>query len=160
MANEKQTLATANMAAWPLLLLRVYAGVLFVIHGWSKINREDGFADGMTQFLESNADKAYDFYWPLVEQFVLPNAEAFAALVGWGELAMGIALVLGLLTRLAAIGGAFLMLNFWFVKGASFLSATNYDVVWLMIFIVLSFTSAGQIGGLDRGLSFRWKIFR
>jgi hypothetical protein len=54
----------------------------------------------------------------------------------------------------------FLVLNFWFVKGASFLTATNYDAVWLMIFLVLAFLPAGQIWGLDRRLSYRLGILR
>jgi thiosulfate dehydrogenase [quinone] large subunit len=114
----------------------------------------------MIGFLESNADKAYDFYWPLVEQFVLPNKDLFAMLVGWGELLLGVALFLGFATRYAALGGMFLMLNFWFAKGASFMTASNYDAVWFMIFMVLACTPAGQIWGLDRRLSYRIGLLR
>ena len=114
----------------------------------------------MVGFLQSNAEKAYDFYWPLIEQFVLPNKDLVASLVGWGELSLGVALVLGLASRFAAFGGMFLMLNFWFVKGASFWTATNYDAVWLMIFMVLAFTPSGQIWGLDRRFSYRVGILR
>jgi thiosulfate dehydrogenase [quinone] large subunit len=160
MATNRQSFATANMAAWPIFLLRVYAGVLYTMHGWGKVSREGGFTDGMEGFLQANADKAYDFYWPLVEQFVLPNKDLFASLVAWGEFGLGIALVLGLATRYAAVGGMFLMLNFWFAKGASFLTATNYDVVWLMIFMVLAFVPAGQVLGLDRRLSYRIALLR
>ena len=160
MTTNRESFATANMTAWPIFLLRIYAGVLFAIHGWGKVSREGGFGEGMTGFLQSNADKAYDFYWPLVEQFILPNTDLFASLVGWGELLLGVALFLGLATRYAALGGMFLMLNFWFVKGASFMTATNYDAVWLMIFMVLAFTPAGQIWGLDRRFSYRLGILR
>ena len=68
--------------------------------------------------------------------------------------------MLGLATRYAAVGGLFLMLNFWFAKGASFLTATNYDVAWLMIFMVLAFVPAGQVLGLDRRLSYRIALLR
>jgi len=160
MTATRESFATANMAAWPIFLLRIYAGVLFAIHGWGKVSREGGFGDGMVGFLQSNAEKAYDFYWPLVEQFVLPNKDLVASLVGWGELSLGVALVLGLASRFAALGGMFLMLNFWFVKGASFWTATNYDAVWLMIFMVLAFTPSGQVWGLDRRFSYRVGILR
>jgi len=160
MTTNRESIATANMAAWPIFLLRIYAGTLFAIHGWGKVSREGGFGDGMIGFLESNADKAYDFYWPLVEQFVLPNKDLFAMLVGWGELLLGVALFLGFATRYAALGGMFLMLNFWFAKGASFMTASNYDAVWFMIFMVLAFTPAGQIWGLDRRLSYRIGLLR
>jgi thiosulfate dehydrogenase [quinone] large subunit len=160
MTTTRESFVSANMAAWPIFLLRIYAGVIFAIHGWGKVSREGGFGDGMVGFLQSNAEKAYDFYWPLVEQFVLPNKDLVASLIGWGELLLGVALVLGLATRFAALGGMFLMLNFWFVKGATFLTATNYDAVWLMIFLVLAFLPAGQIWGLDRRLSYRLGILR
>lgn len=159
MASDRHTFLTSNMAAWPVLLLRVYAGLVFALHGWDKVRRGDGFADGLTGFLQSHADQAYVFYWAFVESAVLPQAALFAGLVAWGELLMGLALILGVATRFAALGGVFLMLNFWFAKGASFFSATNYDAVWLMIFIVLAFTPAGQIAGLDRALARRLALF-
>jgi len=160
MAYDRHTFVTSNMAAWPVLLLRIYAGLLFAIHGWGKVGRGDGFAEGMTGFLQSHQEDAFGFYWSFVETAVLPQAPLFAGLVAWGELLMGIALIFGFATRYAALGGIFLMLNFWFAKGASFLTATNYDAVWLMIFLVLAFTPAGQIGGLDRILSRRLALFR
>ena len=160
MASDRHTFATASMAAWPVLLLRLYAGGLFANHGRDKVARGDAFADGMTQFLQSHQEQAFPFYWSFVESAVLPQASLFAGLVAWGELAMGVALILGLATRYAALGGMFLMLNFWFVKGASFFSASNYDVVWLMIFMILAFTPAGQFAGLDRPLSRRSALFR
>ena len=160
MANDRHTFATAGMTAWPVLLLRVYAGVVFAIHGWGKVGRGEDFVAGMTGFLQSNQEQAFAFYWSFIETAVLPQASLFASLVAWGELLLGIALVLGFATRYAALGGVFLMLNFWFVKGASFFTATNYDAVWLMIFVVLAFTPAGQIAGLDRQLSRRSALFR
>lgn len=160
MASDRHTFVTSNMAAWPVLFLRIYAGVLFAIHGWGKVSRGDGFVEGMTGFLQSNQEQAYAFYWSFVESAVLPQASLFAGLVAWGELVMGIALILGFATRYAALGGMFLMANFWFMKGESFFTATNYDAVWLMIFLVLAFTPAGQIGGVDRVLSRRLALFR
>ena len=91
---------------------------------------------------------------------VLPNAELFAALVGWGELLVGLALVVGLATRYAAAAGIILMLNFWLTKGQGILDGTNHDVVWLVIFVVLALVPAGRIAGLDDGLSDRFRFLR
>jgi thiosulfate dehydrogenase [quinone] large subunit len=44
------------------------------------------------------------FFQHFMKSYVIPNAELFAQLMRAGELTLGIALILGLLTNLAAIG--------------------------------------------------------
>ena len=144
---------------WPIAILRIYAGVFFANAGITKIGR-DNFAEGMSRFLSPNLDASFSFYRPLVESIVLPNKEIFAVLVAWGELAIGIALVLGLATRYAAFAGVFLVANFWFAKGADILAGTNHDVVWIFILLVLGLIPAGRIAGLDDGLSDRMPFLR
>ena len=102
----------------------------------------------------------FGFYQGFAESFVLPNQALFAFLVGWGELFLGLALIAGIATRYAAWGGAFLMVNFWFAKGLPFFNATNYDIVWLMIFIVLALLPAGHVAGVDGRLSERFRFLR
>jgi uncharacterized membrane protein YphA (DoxX/SURF4 family) len=46
---------------------------------------------------------------PILKSFVLPHATAIAFLVAYGELAIGIALVLGILVREASLCGAVYM---------------------------------------------------
>lgn len=144
---------------WPVVVLRVYAGVFFANSGITKLGR-DNFADGMSGFLRNNLESSFSFYRPFLESVVMPNAEVFAALVSWGELAVGIGLILGLATRYAAFAGVFLVTNFWFAKGAAFLAGTNHDVVWIFILLVLGFIPAGRIAGLDDGLSDRMRFLR
>jgi thiosulfate dehydrogenase [quinone] large subunit len=48
--------------------------------------------------------QAPPFFRSFMQGTVVPNAETFAQLVRLGELALGIALILGLLTNLAALG--------------------------------------------------------
>ena len=144
---------------WPIVILRVYAGVFFANSGIAKLGR-DNFADGMTRFLRNNLDSSFSFYRPFLESIVMPNAEIFAALVAWGELAVGIGLILGFATRYAAFVGVFLVANFWFAKGADFLAGTNHDVVWIFILLVLGLIPAGRIAGLDDGLSDRMRFLR
>lgn len=144
---------------WPIVLLRVYTGVFFAWHGFGKLRR-GGFADGMEGFLNSQAENSFGFYRPFIENVVLPNKSMFAATVAWGELAVGLAMIVGLATRYAAAFGAILVLNFWFAKGAGLLAGTNHDVVWLVIFIVLGTVPAGRIAGLDDGLADRLPFLR
>jgi len=48
--------------------------------------------------------QAPPFFRSFMQDTVVPNAETFAQLVRLGELALGIALILGLLTNVAALG--------------------------------------------------------
>jgi uncharacterized membrane protein YphA (DoxX/SURF4 family) len=142
---------------WPIVLLRVYTGVFFVYHGFGKIRR-DNFSDGVVGFLNSQAENSFGFYRPFVESVVLPNRELFAFLVGWGEFAIGISMVLGLATRYGAIAGAIMVANFWFAKGQGVLAGQNHDVVWMVVFIVLAGLHAGRTMSLDEKLSGKYKF--
>lgn len=141
---------------WPILLLRVYTGVFFAYHGFGKISRGN-FADGMLGFL-NNQQNTYGFFKPFVESVVLPNKGLFAFLVAWGELAIGVALIIGLATRYASIAGAVMVACFWFAKGQPFLSGQNHDSVWMMVFIVLATLHAGRVTGVDEKLAGRFRF--
>ncbi len=51
---------------------------------------------------------------PVLESFVRPHAKPIAFLVAYGELAIGVALVLGLLTRTASVCGVVFMFSLLF----------------------------------------------
>jgi thiosulfate dehydrogenase (quinone) large subunit len=144
---------------WPVALLRIYTGIFFVWHGFGKISGGK-FADSMNSFLTSRLESSFSFYRPFIEAIVLPNGGIFATMIAWGELLIGLALVVGLATRYAAVAGAFLVANFWFAKGEPFLAGSNHDVIWLVIFIVLACIPAGRVAGLDDGLSDRLPFLR
>lgn len=144
---------------WPIVLLRVYTGVFFAYNGIGKL-RQDDFAGDLAGFLSSSLQSSISFYRPFIESVVLPSAGIFAALVSWGELAIGLALILGLATRYAAFIGAFMVLNIWLAKGLDFFAASNHDIVWFVILIVLGSIPAGKIAGLDDGLSDRLPFLR
>ncbi len=145
------------MTQWPIVLLRVYTGIFFLYFGAKKVMHDD-FAAGMTRFLEGRLETSFAFYRPFIEAVALPNAELFAFLVTWGEVTIGIALILGLATRYAAGVGAFMVANFWFAKGQAALDAQNHDIIWLIILVVLAGLHAGRVLGLDRYLSTRLKF--
>lgn len=144
---------------WPIVVLRIYTGLFFAWNGLGKIRR-DNFADGMEGFLNAQLDNSFSFYRPFIESVVLPNKTMFAAMVSWGELFVGLALIVGLATRYAAAIGAILVLNFWFAKGMPVFAGTNQDFAWFVIFIVLGMVPAGKIAGLDDGLSDRLPFLR
>jgi thiosulfate dehydrogenase [quinone] large subunit len=142
---------------WPITLLRVYTGVFFVYHGFGKVTNPN-FASGLSGFVTSNLENCFGFIRPFLESVVLPNSGVFAFLVSWGELLVGAALIVGLATRYASIGGAVLVTVFWFTKGQGFLSAQNHDSIWLVIFIVLAAVHAGRMHSLDAKLADRFRF--
>src|SRR5215467_1508907 len=96
-----------------LAFLRICVGILFLIFGQYKVfgtqfTLHGGFQFWINRFL---ADGAYPFMVPVLRGFVLPHATAIAFLVAYGELAIGIALVLGTCIRPSSSFGALYMLT-------------------------------------------------
>lgn len=96
-----------------LAVLRIGVGVLFLIFGEYKVfgtqfTLHGGFQFWIHKFL--NEGGAYPFMAPVLRGFVLGHATAIAFLVAYGELAIGIALTLGVLVRGASLSGLVFML--------------------------------------------------
>jgi len=99
-----------------LAILRIAVGILFLIFSEYKVfgtqfTLGGGFQSWINRFLDNGA---YPFMVPILRSFVLPHATAIAFLVAYGELAIGIALVLGILVREASLCGAVYMLTLLF----------------------------------------------
>src|SRR5262249_17779470 len=91
-------------------------GVLFLFFGEYKVFGRQftlggGFQGWIQRFL---ADGAYPFMTPVLRGFVLPHGTAIAFLVAYGELAIGISLVIGLWSRIASAFGLVCMLALLF----------------------------------------------
>ena len=106
----------ADRNAKVLAGLRIAVGSLFLIFGQYKIfgpqfTLGGGFQFWINRFLEHGA---YPFMVPVLRDFVLPHGTAIAFLVAYGELAIGLGLVLGLLVRTASVCGMIYMLTLLF----------------------------------------------
>lgn len=142
---------------WPITLLRVYTGVFFAYHGSSKI-KGGAFADGLEGFVITKLGASFGIIRPFLESVVLPNKALFAIMVSWGELLIGLALIVGLATRYASIAGAVMVMAFWFTKGQGFLDGQNHDVIWFVIFVALAAVHAGRVHSLDSRLADRFRF--
>src|SRR6201993_1464058 len=110
----------ANRNAFALAGLRIAVGCLFLIFAQYKVfgtqfTLHGGFQFWINRFLQEGA---CPFMIPVLRGFVLPHATAIAFLVAYGELAIGLALLFGLLVRPASACGLIYML--------SLLLAANY----------------------------------
>jgi uncharacterized membrane protein YphA (DoxX/SURF4 family) len=95
-----------------LAFLRISVGVLFLIFAQYKVlgtqfTLHGGFQFWINHFLE---DGAYPLMVPVLRGFVLPHASPIAFLVAYGELAIGLALLLGVCVRPASAFGLLFML--------------------------------------------------
>ena len=100
-----------------LAFLRIGVGIFFLIFGQYKVfgtqfTLHGGFQFWINKFLQDGG--AYPFMAPILRGFVLPHATPIAFLVAYGELAIGLALVLGILVRPASICGLIFMLTLLF----------------------------------------------
>ncbi|HEV2442018.1 MAG TPA: DoxX family protein [Steroidobacteraceae bacterium] len=143
--------------------LRVILGAIFIIFGQYKVfgtgfTRGGGFQFWVGGFLP---DRAYPFMAPVLKGFVLPHATAIAFLVAYGELAIGIALVAGVLVRTASTFGLIYMLLLLF--SANYPVASDYpggqSAFWEYfgassdhLFAVLCFATL-MVGRADRVLT-------
>jgi thiosulfate dehydrogenase (quinone) large subunit len=99
-----------------LAFLRISVGILFLIFGQYKVlgtqfALHGGFQFWINRFLQ---DGAYPFMVPVLRGFVLPHATPIAFLVAYGELAIGLALLLGVCVRPASAFGLLFMLTLLF----------------------------------------------
>jgi thiosulfate dehydrogenase (quinone) large subunit len=99
-----------------IAFLRMAVGVFFLIFGEYKVfgaqfTLGGGFQFWINKFL---AEGCYPFMTPVLHNFVLPHATPIAFLVAYGEFAIGMALVLGILVRPASLGGLVYMVTLLF----------------------------------------------
>lgn len=106
----------ARMNDRALALLRIAVGVLFLIFAQYKVfgtqfTLHGGFQFWINRFLHGGA---YPFMRPVLTGLVLPHATVIAFLVAYGELTIGIALVLGVVVKPASFFGLLYMLTLLF----------------------------------------------
>lgn len=98
-----------------------------------------------------------EWYATLARDVFLPNATAFSYLVAYGELLVGIALILGIFTHFSALMGVIMNLAFLFAGSSS----TNPQMLVVGLAIVLAGGVAVGYYGLDYfARPFEIKLFR
>jgi thiosulfate dehydrogenase (quinone) large subunit len=100
-----------------LAALRIGVGLFFLNFGEYKVfgtqfTLHGGFQFWISKFLSEGG--AYPFMAPILRGFVLTHATPIAFLVAYGELAIGLALVLGVLVRPASLCALLYMLTLLF----------------------------------------------
>jgi uncharacterized membrane protein YphA (DoxX/SURF4 family) len=167
-----------SYAFW-LALFRIYVGVFWIYHALPKFLNADRFLppNGFMVMMITTAINGAPapanmpgvmarppvggLYHDFLAGVVLPHIDVFAEMVRVGELLVGIALVLGLLTRIGGLGGMFLAANYMLAQSTFFSSAgwSSLDGVTFVISAVNFVLPTGRFFGIDAFFS-RPKIVR
>lgn len=141
---------------WIWLILRLYLGWEWLVAGWAKINSPvwtgskagvaiTGFLQGALAKTAGEHPDVQGWYAWFLQNVVLPNAVFWSYVVSWGEVLVGIALILGIFTGVAAFFGSFMNMNYLLAGTVS----TNPILFLIAMFLVLAWKTAGW-WGLDR----------
>jgi thiosulfate dehydrogenase [quinone] large subunit len=147
-------------AAWLWLLVRLYVGYAWIEAGLHKVQDPAwGFGDGaaiLAYWQRAVAVPAaparpaitYDWFRSFLQLLIDTGAHTWmGGLVAYGELLVGVGLILGGLVGIAAFFGALMNMNFMLAGSAS----TNPVLFFLAIGLILAWKVAGY-HGLDRVL--------
>jgi thiosulfate dehydrogenase (quinone) large subunit len=152
----------AERNAVALALLRITVGLFFLVFGQYKVFGtafvRSGFYDYVQGFIR---DGAYPFMVPVLRWILAHAGTPMAFAVAYGELLIGISLVIGLLSRLASLFGCALMLAMWFSGGypgphAAFWMYWGASLNWSVFAICFAALAAGrpeEVASLRRVIS-------
>ncbi len=144
--------------SWFWLAVRVYVGFEWLIAGWGKFTGSgwvgDGAGNAVSGFMKGALAKTagahpdvQSWYATFLENVVIPHASFWSHLIVYGEILVGVALIIGAFTGIAAFFGLFMNLNFMLAGTVS----VNPILFTISIFLILAWKTAGYIG-LDRYL--------
>jgi thiosulfate dehydrogenase [quinone] large subunit len=141
---------------YALLPLRVFLGVTFIYAGLDKLT-DSAFmkASGAGSVGETMRAVRDSSAIPALVDLSLKSPVGFGYAIAFGELAVGIGTLIGLLARIAALGGALISLSLWLT--ISWQSDPYYygnDLAYLMAWLPLVLAGA-SVFSLDAALRAR-----
>ncbi len=142
------------------LAIRVYVGWIWLSAGWEKFTNEGGvwvgenagvavkgFLTGALAKTTGAHPDVSSWYASFIESVALPHAKLFSFLVTYGEIAVGLGLIVGLTTGVAALFGMVMNWSYLFAGTVSI----NPMLILLELPLLLAWRVAGHLG-LDRYL--------
>ncbi|MCX5439120.1 MULTISPECIES: DoxX family protein [unclassified Streptomyces] len=127
-----------------LLPLRIFLGVTFIYAGLDKLTNSAFFhATGSGSIGEQMRGVRDISAIPAMVDLALKNPAGFGYAIAFGELAVGIGTLIGLLARLAAVGGMLISLSLWLtVSWATEPYYLGNDLAYLMAWLPLVLAGA------------------
>ena len=135
-----------------MVLLRLFLGVKFLVAGYQKWDWI-GTPSLAKAVHEWAAMCPFGFYKGFLLHTVVPHGTLFTYLVVFGELGVGICLLLGLLTRLSALIAMMLSLNFLLTTWHLGRATQGVNESFVLMSFALLITGAGRLAGIDQILA-------
>ncbi len=134
-----------------IVILRLWIGYYFLQQGTRKLLRDFPHSDWIGRQIGDLATiDIYSWYRSFLITIVNPHQVLFGYLITWGEIMVGLCLLLGIFTRYSSLIGLFIVLNFYFgpgmAKGGASLAQQQTFIVTLVVFIL---SNPGRTLGLD-----------
>ena len=136
-----------KVVSWVLLVFRLYVGYEFLMAGWEKLTGPKTFSslgflkNALT--MANGPHAAVQGWWvPFLKGFAIPNHSFFDVAIPYGEVLVGLGLILGCLTTYAIFFG--MVMNFAYMFSGTV--STNPQLILLSIFIIAAGANAGKIG--------------
>jgi thiosulfate dehydrogenase [quinone] large subunit len=144
--------------AWIWILPRLYVGWAWLQAGWGKLTNPawvgaqagtalSGFVNGALAKATGAHPAVQSWYAAFLQSSILPNVGSWSYVVAFGETMVGIGLILGAFTGIAAFFGIFMNLNYLMAGSIS----VNPILLVISIFLVLAWKTVGW-WGVDRWL--------
>lgn len=153
--SPRFTRFSADQPGWVLLVLRAFIGFVYLYAGISKI-ADRRFLDSSSPISIHNSVVAVRSASPIGGLLgpVVDHSFAFGLIMSLGEIAVGVGILTGLLTRVAALGGMVLAFSLWMtVSWQASPWYTSADLVYLFAFTPLLLAGAGGLFSLDGWLA-------
>ena len=139
--------------SWFWLLVRIYVGWQWWQAGWTKIHSPlwvgnqaggalTGFINGALGKVSGEHPDVQGWYGWFLSHIVLPHAVLWSNAISFGEVVVGVALLLGLFTGIAAFFGLFMNFNYLLAGTVSI----NPILFILALGLVLAWRVAGFLG--------------
>src|SRR5262245_53670864 len=147
MATDPLGLRT-SVPGWPLAVFRIAYGVLFLDMALQKAPwNHFGWLEGFIQ--KEIAHPAFGWYATFLQHVVLPHFSLFGLQTFVIEMLLGLALLLGILTRFAGLGGFLWQIN---IAVGAFNVPGEWYWIWVLLTmpqICFALCATGRVWGLD-----------
>lgn len=144
--------------AWIWLIVRLYVAYEWLLAGYDKVISSSwvgakagtalkGFLNNTLTLTSGAHPTVQGWYAAFIKAAILPYVGIWSYVVAFGELLVGLGLLFGIFTGIAAFFGFFMNMNYMLAGSIS----TNPILLFLSIFLILAWKTAGW-WGLDRWL--------
>lgn len=141
-----ETLAAAWFAPGPsgwLALVRIWVGVIWAWQGLEMFRTGD-FRDLTPKLGRMASTNPHPRYGAFLTRFILPRARWISPAIASGEVAIGLGLIAGVLSGVAAAAGILMNINFYLAASQTFPCNRPLNLLLIGIQVILIAGGAGS----------------